>query len=106
MQGYFATKQLPGTGDAQTAAAWIDQMVELQSSFLAYIDVFFVLILVAVAIAGIALTLRGAKRGGVSQGVALAPAIKHRHPGPTAIARTGSKRAPPRSPERLDDRGP
>ncbi|MCW6507061.1 DHA2 family efflux MFS transporter permease subunit [Lichenifustis flavocetrariae] len=69
-QNYFATKPVPGTSTSQTAVASIGQMVELQSSFLAYIDVFFVLMLVAGVVAALALTLRSVKPGGAVQGAA------------------------------------
>ena len=48
----------------QQAIAWIGQQVRMQASFLAYMDAFFVLALVAVATVPLALSLRKVKLGG------------------------------------------
>jgi DHA2 family multidrug resistance protein len=64
VQNYFATKPLIGSGGSpsQTAVAWINQQVQLQASLSAYIDVFFTLSLIGLAITALALTLRHVKR--------------------------------------------
>jgi DHA2 family multidrug resistance protein len=48
----------------QQTIAWIGQQVQLQASFLAYMDVFWVLTLVALAAVPLALSLRKVKLGG------------------------------------------
>jgi MFS transporter, DHA2 family, multidrug resistance protein len=68
VRGYFATRPLGGPSVSQTSAAWIGQQVEIQASLLAYIDVFFMLLLVAVAVAVLALTLRTVAPGPAVQG--------------------------------------
>ena len=50
----------------QQAIAWIGQQVQAQASFLAYIDVFWVLMLVSLAAIPLALTLRKVKVGGTA----------------------------------------
>ena len=47
----------------QQAIAWIGQQVQLQSSLLAYIDLFFVLALISAAATPLALILRNVKLG-------------------------------------------
>jgi MFS transporter, DHA2 family, multidrug resistance protein len=48
----------------QQTIAWVGQQVQLQASFLAYMDVFWVLTLVALAAVPLALSLRKVKLGG------------------------------------------
>jgi DHA2 family multidrug resistance protein len=48
----------------QQATAWIGQQVQAQASFMAYVDVFWVLMLVALAAVPLAMTLRRTKLGG------------------------------------------
>jgi len=48
----------------QQAIEWIGQQVQAQASFLAYVDVFWVLMLVALAAVPLAMTLRKTKLGG------------------------------------------
>ena len=61
-QGYFAAQPSTGGSPSQMAVGWIGQTVQIQASFLAYIDVFFVLALVSAAAVPLALTLRAVKR--------------------------------------------
>ncbi len=72
VQNYFATKPLVGTGAGayRTAVAWIGQQVQIQASLWAYIDVFFSLMLIGLAISMLALTLRPTKPGAAAQGAA------------------------------------
>jgi DHA2 family multidrug resistance protein len=48
----------------QQAVAWIGQQIQTQASFLAYIDTFWVLMLVALAMVPLAIALRKVKLGG------------------------------------------
>ena len=48
----------------QQALQWIGQQVQAQASFMAYMDVFWVLMLVALAAVPLAMTLRKMKLGG------------------------------------------
>jgi len=48
----------------QQAVAWIGQQIELQASFLGYMDAFWVLMLISLAAVPLALTLRRVKLGG------------------------------------------
>ncbi len=48
----------------QQAIAWVGQQVQMQASFLAYTDAFWVLMLVSLAAVPLALTLRKVKLGG------------------------------------------
>jgi DHA2 family multidrug resistance protein len=48
----------------QQALAWVGQQVQTQASFLAYMDAFWVLTLIALAAVPLALTLRRVKLGG------------------------------------------
>ena len=50
----------------QQAVAWIGQQVQAQSSFLAYVDVFWVLMLLSLAAVPLALSLRKVKLGGAA----------------------------------------
>jgi len=72
VQSYFATKSLIGSGGSpsQTAVAWIGQQVQTQASLWAYIDVFFSLSLIGLAITALALTLRHTKPSAGTQAAA------------------------------------
>lgn len=48
----------------QQALAWIAQQMQTQATFLAYIDVFWVLMFISAAAVPLALTLRKVKLGG------------------------------------------
>ena len=48
----------------QQAVAWIGQQVQAQASYLAYMDVFWVLMLLSLAAVPLALSLRKVKLGG------------------------------------------
>jgi DHA2 family multidrug resistance protein len=48
----------------QQAIHWIDQQVQTQASFLVYMDAFWVLMLISLAMVPLALTLRKVKLGG------------------------------------------
>ena len=61
VQNYFASRPSTGGSPSQTAVAWIGQQVQSQASFLAYIDVFFLLMLIGLVISLLALTLRSSK---------------------------------------------
>ena len=50
----------------QQAVAWIGQQVQAQSSYLAYMDVFWVLTLLSLAAIPLALSLRKVKLGGAA----------------------------------------
>jgi DHA2 family multidrug resistance protein len=50
----------------QQAVGWIGQQVRAQSSFLAYMDVFWVLMLLSLAAVPLALSLRKVKLGGAA----------------------------------------
>jgi DHA2 family multidrug resistance protein len=50
----------------QQAVQWIGQQVQTQASFLAYMDVFWALMLISLAIVPLALTLRKVKLGGAA----------------------------------------
>ncbi|MGO9357459.1 MAG: DHA2 family efflux MFS transporter permease subunit [Xanthobacteraceae bacterium] len=50
----------------QQAIAWIGQQVQMQATFLSYIDVFWILMLIAAAGVPLALTLRRVKLGGAA----------------------------------------
>ena len=66
VKNYFATQATPNpTG---SAFAWIGQQVQMQASFLAYIDVFFTLMLMALAVSALALTLQKATGKPAAQG--------------------------------------
>ncbi|MBE7204409.1 MAG: DHA2 family efflux MFS transporter permease subunit [Parafilimonas terrae] len=67
-QSYFRN-QTGGTGDAQQRAfAWIGEQVQTQAAILAYIDVFFVLGMIALALVPLALLLRSVKPGSAPAG--------------------------------------
>jgi DHA2 family multidrug resistance protein len=62
-QSYFAGQPSTGGSPGQTAFAWIGQTVQQQASLLSYIDVFFILGLIAAAIVPLALSLRSVNSG-------------------------------------------
>jgi DHA2 family multidrug resistance protein len=64
VQEYFAAQGSSLAQAQQQAFAWINQQVQTQSAYLAYIDVFWVLMLVSAAAIPLALILRKVKLGG------------------------------------------
>src|SRR5580700_9308321 len=66
---YFAAEGSSLLQAQQQAIQWIGQQVQAQASFLAYMDAFWVLMLISLAAVPLALTLRNVKLGGaVSMG--------------------------------------
>jgi DHA2 family multidrug resistance protein len=63
---YFAAHGSSLVQAQQQAIAWIGQQVQAQAAFLAYMDVFWVLMLVSLAAVPLALTLRKVKLGGAA----------------------------------------
>jgi DHA2 family multidrug resistance protein len=63
---YFAAHGSSLLSAKQQALAWIGQTVQAQAALLAYIDVYFVLMLISLAAIPLALTLRNAKLGGAA----------------------------------------
>ena len=63
---YFATHGSSLIESQGQAVAWIGQQVQLQASFLAYMDAFWVLMLLALAAVPLALALRNVKLGGAA----------------------------------------
>ena len=63
---YYATQ--PGGSASSQAFAWVGQAVQTQASFLADIDVFFTLAIMAAIMVPLALTLRSVKAGKAPQG--------------------------------------
>jgi DHA2 family multidrug resistance protein len=61
---YFAAQGSSLIQAQQQAIQWIGQQVQMQASFLAYMDAFWVLMLLALAAVPLALTLRNVKLGG------------------------------------------
>jgi DHA2 family multidrug resistance protein len=61
---YFAAQGGSLAHARQQAFAWIAQQVQTQASFLAYIDVFWTLMLISAAAVPLALILRKVKLGG------------------------------------------
>jgi len=61
---YFTAQGAPLAHAQQQAFAWIGQEAQTQATFLAYIDVFWALMLVSAAAVPLALTLRKVKLGG------------------------------------------
>jgi len=61
---YFAAQGSSLLQAQQQAVAWIGQQVQAQAAYLAYIDVFWALMLIAAAAIPLALTLRNVKLGG------------------------------------------
>ena len=64
MTNYFVGQGSPLIEAQQQAIAWVGQQVQLQASFFAYMDAFWVLTLVALAAVPLALSLRKVKLGG------------------------------------------
>ena len=66
---YFVAQGSPLVLAKQQAVQWIGQQVQAQASFLAYMDAFWVLMLISLSAVPLALTLRKVKLGGpVSMG--------------------------------------
>jgi DHA2 family multidrug resistance protein len=66
---YFVAQGSSFLQAQQQAIQWIGQQVQAQASFLAYMDAFWVLMLISLAAVPLALTLRKVKLGGpVSMG--------------------------------------
>jgi DHA2 family multidrug resistance protein len=63
---YFAAHGSSLLAAKQQAIAWIGQAVQAQAALLAYVDVFWVLMLISLAAIPLALTLRNAKLGGAA----------------------------------------
>jgi MFS transporter, DHA2 family, multidrug resistance protein len=63
---YFAAHGALPPEAQQEAIAWIGQQVQTQATFLAYMDAFWVLMLMALAAVPLALVLRNVKPGGSS----------------------------------------
>ncbi len=61
---YFVAQGSSLAQAQQQAFAWIGQQVQTQASFLAYMDAFWVLMLISLAAVPLALTLRKVKLGG------------------------------------------
>src|SRR5258706_1687925 len=61
---FFIGQGSPPLQAQQQAIAWIGQQVQIQASFLAFIDAFWVLMLIALAAVPLALALRKVKLGG------------------------------------------
>jgi DHA2 family multidrug resistance protein len=61
---YFVAHGNPLVEAQNQAVAWIGQQVQAQAALLAYVDVFWVLMLLAIAAVPLALTLRNVKLGG------------------------------------------
>jgi MFS transporter, DHA2 family, multidrug resistance protein len=64
MTSYFAGQGSSFLQAQQQAIQWIGQQVQMQASFLAYMDAFWVLMLISLAAAPLALVLRKVKLGG------------------------------------------
>jgi DHA2 family multidrug resistance protein len=64
MTNYFVGQGSPLIEAQQQAIAWVGQQVQLQASFLAYVDAFWVLMLLALAAVPLALSLRKVKPSG------------------------------------------
>jgi DHA2 family multidrug resistance protein len=64
MTNYFVGQGSPLIEAQQQTIAWVGQQVQLQASFLAYMDAFWVLTLLALAAVPLALSLRKVKLGG------------------------------------------
>jgi DHA2 family multidrug resistance protein len=61
---YFVSQGSSLLQARQQAIAWIGQQVQIQASFLAYVDVFWTMMLLALAIVPLALILRHVQLGG------------------------------------------
>jgi len=68
MTDYFVAQGNSLLQAQQQAVQWIGQQVQAQASFLAYMDAFWVLMLISLAMVPLALTLRKVKLGHVSMG--------------------------------------
>ncbi|MFZ1171384.1 MAG: EmrB/QacA family drug resistance transporter, partial [Bradyrhizobium sp.] len=64
MTNYFVAQGSSLLQAQQQAFAWIGQQVQLQASLLAYVDVFWTLMLISAAAVPLALILRRVKLGG------------------------------------------
>jgi len=64
MTNYFTAHGSSLVQAQQQAIAWIGQTVQMQSSLLAYVDVYWALILISLSAIPLALTLRKVKLGG------------------------------------------
>jgi DHA2 family multidrug resistance protein len=64
---YFAAQGSSLAQAQQQAIAWIGQQIQAQASLLAYIDVFWTLMLVSACAMPLALLLRKVKLGGATQ---------------------------------------
>ena len=67
MTKYFVAHGSALTQARQQAVRWIGQQVQNQASFLGYMDAFWVLMLISLAAAPLALALRKVKLGGAVQ---------------------------------------
>jgi DHA2 family multidrug resistance protein len=61
---YFSAQGSSGGQAQQQAIAWIGQQIQAQAVLLAYVDVFWTLVLVSAAAVPLALLLRKVKLGG------------------------------------------
>src|SRR5262249_32746227 len=61
---YFVAQGSSALQAKQQAVAWIGQQIQIQASLLAYIDTFWVLMLVALAMVPLGIALRKVKLGG------------------------------------------
>jgi MFS transporter, DHA2 family, multidrug resistance protein len=66
MTNYFLGQGSSLVDAQQQAIQWIGQQVQTQASFLAYMDVFWVLVLVSLVAVPLALALRKVKLGGAA----------------------------------------
>jgi MFS transporter, DHA2 family, multidrug resistance protein len=64
VSGYFVAQGSSASHAKQQAVAWIGQQIQIQASLLAYIDTFWVLMLVALAMVPLGIALRKVKLGG------------------------------------------
>jgi DHA2 family multidrug resistance protein len=64
MTNYFVGQGSPLIEAQRQSIAWVGQQVQLQASFLAYMDAFWVLMLLALAAVPLGLSLRKVKPGG------------------------------------------
>jgi MFS transporter, DHA2 family, multidrug resistance protein len=65
--GFLATHGSGPTQAHQRVIDWIGQQLQLQASYLAYMDVFWVLMLISLAAIPLALALRKIKLGGTAR---------------------------------------
>lgn len=64
VSGYFVAHGSSASHAKRQAVAWIGQQIQTQASLLAYIDTFWVLMLVALAMVPLGIALRKVKLGG------------------------------------------